>query len=37
MCLLIVEIMMLLGGLYALVAGKLTLSKNNHLVGGGPK
>jgi hypothetical protein len=33
MCLLVVEIVMLVGGVYALVTGKLTLTKNNRLVG----
>jgi hypothetical protein len=33
MCLLIAEIMMLLGGLYALISGKLSLTKNNRLSG----
>ena len=33
MCMLIAEILMLVGGLYALVAGKIRLTKNMHLEG----
>ena len=33
MCLLIAEILMLVGGLYALVAGKVRLTKNMYLEG----
>ena len=34
MCTLIAEILMFVGGLYALIAGKIKLTKNLHLEGG---